>query len=342
MSTLTIVLDQMLDHFLISPRLLPLVEDCGIIERGDNRSRHCPIWIKLKLGSLPLGKVSRKYIPRKPDWSRATEDHVSCYKDLLEEKLGQLAYRAPRSLTCGDLHCKEKSHSEMRDMYMIDILSAIIETSHLTIPISGGCWVGNKRPSLAIPGWSKEVKPHRNTSMYWGNIWRQAGRPSTGWVHQMYVDARKQYHQSILSVRRRRHELQAEELLTAAMQGDVQLIKEMKKIKKGKNVECEELPDTVDGTVGEQNIAELFKKTYDQLYNSSPSLVEMEELKTKLEKLIIPVAREKVDKVSGKIVREAVMKLKLRKTDVTGSYVSDAIRNAPTLLFDQLASIFKS
>ena len=33
-----------LDHFLLSPRFLTLVEEgCGIIERGDNRSRHCPI-----------------------------------------------------------------------------------------------------------------------------------------------------------------------------------------------------------------------------------------------------------------------------------------------------------
>ena len=45
-----------LDHFLVTPRLLTLVEGCGIIERGDNRSRHCPIWLKLKLGSLPLRK----------------------------------------------------------------------------------------------------------------------------------------------------------------------------------------------------------------------------------------------------------------------------------------------
>ena len=32
-----------LDHFLMSSRLLPLVDGCGIVERGDNRSRHCPI-----------------------------------------------------------------------------------------------------------------------------------------------------------------------------------------------------------------------------------------------------------------------------------------------------------
>ena len=49
-----------LDHFLLSPRLLPLVMGCGIVERGDNRSGHCPVWVRLKLGSLPVRKPSKK------------------------------------------------------------------------------------------------------------------------------------------------------------------------------------------------------------------------------------------------------------------------------------------
>ena len=36
-----------IDHFLMSPRLVPLVSECGVVERGDNLSRHCPIWVKL-------------------------------------------------------------------------------------------------------------------------------------------------------------------------------------------------------------------------------------------------------------------------------------------------------
>ena len=53
-----------LDHFLVTLRLLPLVEGCGIVDRGDNRSTHCPIWIQLKLGSLSIRKPCKiKWIP---------------------------------------------------------------------------------------------------------------------------------------------------------------------------------------------------------------------------------------------------------------------------------------
>ena len=80
----------LLDHFLLSPRLLPLVEGCGIVERGDNRSRHCPIWLKLKLGSLPLRKPSSKYIPKRPAWGKATSEQKAAFREHLEARLNQL------------------------------------------------------------------------------------------------------------------------------------------------------------------------------------------------------------------------------------------------------------
>ena len=330
-----------LDHFLLSPRLLPLVERCGIIERGDNRSRHCPVWFKVKLGSLPTRKPSSKWVPRNPAWSRATSEQKNVYKQHLEHRLLQLQEHAG-SLECEDLHCKDCIHSEVRDSHMLDLLTAIIEASHAALPAYGGCWVGEKRPGVSIPGWSKVVKPHRDDSLYWGNLWRQNGRPTTGWIHDMYVEARRQYHHAVLRVKRQRKEHQAEELLLAAMEGDIQLLKEMKKIKKGRSTGSSELADTVGGAVGEQDIAEMFKKSYDDLYNSAPSGAEMKHMKKVLEDIIVPTAKEEVVKVTGMIVKEAVGKLKPKKTDVSGSYVSDALKNAPDLLYDQLAITFRS
>ena len=92
----------------------------------------------------------------------------------------------------------------------------------------GGCWVGEKRPGVTIPGWSREVKHYKDESLHWGNLWKQAGRPNTGLVHAAYIEARRQYHYAVLRVKGKRSEHQAEQLLVAAMQGDVELLKEMK------------------------------------------------------------------------------------------------------------------
>ena len=94
--------------------------------------------------------------------------------------------------------------------------------------------------------------------------------------------------------------------------------------------------------MGEQNITELFKESYNELYNSAPSLDEMHSLKAALQKMINLASKAEVEKLTGSIVKEAVSKLKPQKTDVSGSYVSDGLKNVPDMLYDQLASMFRS
>ena len=166
---------------------------------------------------------------------------------------------------------------------MLDLLTAVIETSHLTMPEFGGCWVGDKRPGVSIPGWSTQVKPFRDDSVYWGDLWKASGRQTTGWVHENYKEARRQYHYAVLRARHDRQQHQAEQLLAAAMQGDVQLLKEMKSIKNGRSQGNSDLPDTVGGAEGEQDIAEMFRDSYNELFNSAPSGQEMQEMKLKLQ-----------------------------------------------------------
>ena len=61
------------------------------------------------------------------------------------------------------------------------------------------------------------------------------------------------------------------------MEGDVKLLSEMKNIKQGGNVANTELPDSVGGVDGEDQIAEMFRESYEKLYNSAPSGTEMDE-----------------------------------------------------------------
>ena len=189
----------------------------------------------------------------------------------------------------------------------------------------GGCWLGQNRQGLSVPGWSKEVKPYKDASLYWGNLRKSSGRPNRGWAHGRYTDARRQYHHAILRVRRQCEQHQAEELLTAAMEGDVHLLRAMKNIRKGGRTGAPELPDTVGGAAGEENIAEMFKESYESFYNSAPTELEMTEIKTHMENLIDVASKEEVWKVSGDSVKAAVDKLKPNKSDVSGSYVSDAL-----------------
>ena len=108
------------DHFVLSPRLLPLVVDHGVIHRGDNLSFHSPIWIKLRVGALSLKKRISARSQKKPSWTNASEDHVDAYTESLQARLE--AVQIPQSLQCSDVHCQDKTHSEQRDSMVLDIL----------------------------------------------------------------------------------------------------------------------------------------------------------------------------------------------------------------------------
>ena len=115
----------------------------------------------------------------------------------------------------------------------------------------------------------------------------------------------------------------------------------MKTIQGGKKG-CVSTPECVDGANGEEEIVEKFRQVYFKLYNSVGTETEMSELAVRVEKMISGVSATEVKKVTGSKVKEAVNKMKAKKSDVSGGVTSDALLNAPDILFDRLAAVFRS
>ena len=44
----------------------------------------------------------------------------------------------PIELSCSDPHCTDEKHSSARDVLLLDVLIAMIESSYETIPLMGG------------------------------------------------------------------------------------------------------------------------------------------------------------------------------------------------------------
>ena len=246
-------------------------------------------------------------------------------------------------MLCTDLHCKQSSHCQERDDLLLDILDLLVKTSHNSLPTYGGRWVGGKdrMQGRPIPGWKEDVEPLRQESMYWGDVWKKEGRPNTGWLHDTYIKKKYKYHYAVRRAKARSNQNKAENLLAAALQGDTALLCEMKKIRKGGGGPAE-LPDTVAGANGEQEIVEKFRLVYSGLYNSCSTKPEMATLQEKVDSLIRPESLDQVAVITGAIVKDAVCSLKPRKTDVSSWFSSDALLNAPDILFEQLAFIFRS
>jgi len=217
---------------------------------------------------------------------------------------------------------------------------AVVETSYSELPMTGGSKVKEDRPRESIPGWDT-VEPFRQESLYWGRIWAREGRPSTGWLNDTYRKKQMRYHYAVRQAKRNREKHQAEGLLAASVQGDTELLKAMKSVRKGKP-SCEDLHGSVGGADGPEEIAEKFKSVYEALYTGSDTVEEMDVLKKLIASQIKPDSVNVIQLVTGGIVKYVITKMKAKKSDVSGSFVSDALHCAPDAMFELLAAVFRS
>ena len=171
------------------------------------------------------------------------------------------------------------------------------------------------------------MEPYRVESVHWHKLWLELGRPSTGPVHDAMVKSRTRYHHSIRRIKRQEQEIRSKRLLEAAMQGDMNLLKEMKKVRSKGN---DELPTTVEGAESEEAIANKFKEVYEAVYNSAQT--DTESLKEKFKELIKQDSLNEVNKIIGDIVKASTVRMKPRKSDISGGFTSDCLLNGPDVL----------
>jgi hypothetical protein len=328
-----------IDHFLVSRRLLELVEECGPVHRGDNLSRHSAIFLSLRLGDLQKQQMTTQPPPRRmPPWDRATTTELEAYKSALQTRLQ--AVQCPHSmLHCRDTLCKEAAHSKERDEVVLDVLLAMVECSYTSLPLTGKAR-GKQGDKQVIPGWSSEVEPYRLRSNAAYRTWLAAGKPRQGEVHEAKLQSHTQFRYAVRRVKRARKLHQARGLYGAAMAGDIELMKELRRIKSGKG-QMDELAETVDGATGEDNVVSKFKHVFETLYNSAGTQEEMEVLQGRIRGLLGEDSKAEVMKVTSEVVKRAAVMMKPHKMDVSQGFSSDAMLHAPDLLFGILALVFQ-
>lgn len=285
----------LIDHFIVNKRLLQHI-DCAPIHLGDNLSRLSPIILKLNVENLPSKSSTNESQSRKFSWQKARIDHKKMYKTNLDEKLKNISI--PRCLDCTDVNCQISKHSEERDSFILDIITAMIESSHLNILMTGGFKSTNSRKKKEIiPGFNDLVRPNRETALFWHSIHVSAGRPNKGVLHDIMVKTRNTYHYVIRKVKIQADQIRAKNLLIVVQDGDINLIKEMKKIN-SKNKGGAILPDAIEGAEGTEEIVEKFKEVYETLFNSSESSAAVQTIKESLKQTIDQNSLSEVSKIT--------------------------------------------
>ena len=130
-------------------------------------------------------------------------------------------------LQCKNTMCMDQGHTDARDKVVMDILLGMVETSYTSLPLTGRAG-GREDSREIIPGWSTDVEPYRLQSNAAYRCWLAAGKPRQGQVFQAKLHHHAQFRYAVRRVKRAAKLHQAQGLFAAAMNGDIELMKEMR------------------------------------------------------------------------------------------------------------------
>ena len=333
-----------LDNFYMNERLLQNVSSAGPLHLGDNLSRHSPIMLSLVIPEVPSSCTEGENVVRRPQplaWDRASQEQIQEYQAKLQAGLEEL--EVPDCISCINTKCMKANHSTARDNFVVDLMSKVLEAGYTSIPTTPAPRKVSETSKChaQLPGWNENVKPRKEDSKFWYAIWLSAGRPSTGALHSVMVNAKMKYRQAVRSAQREANSAKASTLLAAAESGDRALLAKMKRVM-GSRKTAQEMPSCLEGSVGETEILEKFKELYEELYNSSSTEGEVSELLKGLQSRIDCRSEGEVAKMTLSVVKRACSKIKPGRMDVSQSHSSDVFRHGPDLLYQYLADIFKS
>jgi hypothetical protein len=133
-------------------------------------------------------------------------------------------------------------------------------------------------------------------------------------------------------------EKRGRKLLEAPLEGYLNLLKEMKRVRAGK-YKLDELQENVAGAEDDKGIANKFLEAKEALYNSADTKEEMEKMEIRIKQLIRADSMEEVKRITGEAVKVAAYKLKPRKAYDSGGFTSDCLLHGPDILFQQLAAV---
>ena len=124
-------------------------------------------------------------------------------------------------------------------------------------------------------------------------------------------------------------------LFDARLSNNGDIFHEIRKLRNSSNT----TGSVIDGV--SENIPTHFADIYNKLYNSVDDQEDFQKLYKMVDNMINSLSLHDVSKITPSVVMEAVGHLKSEKSDPSNIFSSDCLKNAPMILFEQLATLFR-
>ena len=211
----------------------------------------------------------------------------------------------------------------------------ISDSGHETIPLVVP--KNNSNGRKKTPGWKEIVEPYQDRAHFWHSVWCSAGRPINTELHRIMKRTRNTFHFQVRKCRRVEDFIRNRKLVENCLENDTDLFSEIRKLRSNDNHE----DVTIDGAVG-KDIPNKFAEIYDELFNREDDDENIEHLSNEINSNINEGSLTEVHKINSEVIKEAIEKIKPNKSDPIFDFTSDFLKNAPEILYEQLALVMKS
>ncbi len=163
---------------------------------GNIFTEHLPICMTSTI-TASVSHTDKLTQPR-VDWGKASSTDIENYKTLIDAHLRHIDL-SEAITSCNDCSCT--SHDELIMNSLENITKILRKCANIAIPrqrVSG-------KPG--IPGWNEFVKPYKDKSIFWNDVWKNAGSPDSGQLADIRRISRSKYHWAIKEIKRNADEL---------------------------------------------------------------------------------------------------------------------------------------
>ena len=148
---------------------------------------------------------------------------------------------------------------------------------------------------------------------------------------------RNVFHYQIRKCRRVENFIINKKIIENCIENDADLFTEIKKHRSNDNQENV----TIDGVAG-KDIPNKFADVYSELFNREDDDNNIELISSVVNSQVGDESITELDKINAEKVKAAMQKIKPNKSDPIFDFSSDFLKNAPEILFEQLAFILRS
>lgn len=245
-----------LDHCMSTADAHAILQSMIILYEA-SMSDHAPFVMILDVDSLPeMTYEGNSACKAKLDWAKLTNEDVLSYYGKADVLLSDV-YLPKGAIMCSDVNCNDISHSKDVCAMYDCIVGAVYEASRPYFTHS------NKAHNIK-PGWNKYVAAHCTEAKEAFKAWVLAGRPRQGPAldYKKITNARFKY--AVRYVCKHEKVMRADSLAEKLLRNNVtDFWKEVRALNRGNTV----LPCTIEGVSGADNVAELWKQHYSDLFN---------------------------------------------------------------------------